>query len=51
MKDTIKPIKYYISIKDQFDILIQIESLFKMLNKKQQFNIVKILLNKITLDE
>lgn len=44
---TSKPIKYYISIKDQFDILIQIENLFKMLNRKQQLNMVKILVNKL----
>ncbi len=37
--------KYYVSIKDQLDILIQIEHLFKMLTAEQQFNTIKILIN------
>jgi len=43
-----KPKKYYISIRDQFDILIQIENLFGMLTDEQKLNVVKILLNKLS---
>lgn len=39
----------YVKVKDQFDVLIEIESKFKELNTIQQFNLIKILMNHINL--